>query len=103
MNSLQILGKPVDLWMVFGLIGQLLFGCRFLIQWIASEIKKESHIPIVFWYLSLSGGCALLIYAIHIQDPIFILGQFGGAIVYTRNLTLIKRKRKRQKLLNNES
>ena len=47
--------------LVLGFGGQILFGTRFLIQWIASEIKKESHIPIVFWYFSLGGGLLLLV------------------------------------------
>jgi len=58
-------------WLVVGLAGQIIFGMRFLIQWIASEVKKESHIPIVFWYCSIGGGLILLSYAIHIKDPVF--------------------------------
>ena len=79
-------------WLVLGLAGQLLFGTRFLVQWISSEIKKESHIPIIFWYFSISGGLILLVYAIHRKDPVFILGQSFGIIVYLRNLILIFKK-----------
>jgi lipid-A-disaccharide synthase-like uncharacterized protein len=82
------------IWRAIGLLGQGLFFSRFLIQWIASERKKESVIPVYFWYLSLSGGIILLSYAIHIRDPIFILGQSCGALVYTRNLVLIFRKKR---------
>ena len=82
------------IWRAIGLLGQGLFFSRFLIQWIASERKKESVIPLYFWYLSLSGGIILLSYAIHIKDPIFILGQSCGAFIYTRNLVLIFRKKK---------
>ncbi|MBW1824696.1 MAG: lipid-A-disaccharide synthase N-terminal domain-containing protein, partial [Deltaproteobacteria bacterium] len=67
---------------------------RFLVQWIASERRKESVIPLYFWYLSLSGGIILFFYAMHIRDPIFILGQSCGVFVYTRNLVLIFRKKK---------
>ena len=84
-------------WLAIGLIGQVLFGLRFLIQWICSEIKKESHIPIVFWYFSISGGMILLAYAIHRKDPVFILGQSTGLIVYLRNLRLIYKKHKASK------
>ncbi len=84
----------VWIWRGIGLLGQGLFFSRFLIQWIASERKKESVIPVYFWYLSLSGGIILLCYAIHIKDPIFILGQSCGAFIYTRNLVLIFRKKK---------
>lgn len=62
---------------------------RFFIQWIASERKKKSIVPIAFWYLSLIGGSSILIYSIHIKDPVFILGQSLGILVYTRNLIMI--------------
>ena len=80
-----------DFWVAFGLAGQLLFGSRFIVQWIASERKKASHIPIVFWYLSLSGGIVTTFYAIHRRDPVFVIGQGAGLIVYVRNLMLIYR------------
>jgi lipid-A-disaccharide synthase-like uncharacterized protein len=82
-----------DFWVLIGLGGQLLFGSRFIVQWISSERKKKSHIPIVFWYLSLSGGIVTTIYAVHRRDPVFILGQSAGLIVYIRNLMLIYRGR----------
>jgi len=85
------------MWLIIGFTGQLLFGLRFLIQWICSEIKQESHIPIIFWYFSISGGVILLIYAIHRQDPVFIVGQATGLLVYLRNLRLIYKKEKREK------
>jgi len=81
-------------WLILGFIGQALFGTRFLIQWVCSEIKKESHIPIAFWYCSIFGGVILLIYAISRRDPVFILGQSTGVIVYVRNLRLIYKKKK---------
>jgi lipid-A-disaccharide synthase-like uncharacterized protein len=80
-------------WLYLGLAGQLLFGLRFVVQWVASERKGESIIPIYFWYLSLVGSMILLAYAIFRRDPVFILGQCTGFIVYTRNLMLIYRKR----------
>ena len=80
-------------WLVIGFTGQLLFGLRFLVQWICSEVKQESHIPIVFWYFSIFGGAILLTYAIHRQDPVFILGQSLGFMIYTRNLVLLKREK----------
>jgi len=78
-------------WLAFGLIGQVVFGARFIVQWIASERKKESHIPIVFWYLSIAGGIITTAYAIHKRDAVFIIGQGAGLIVYIRNLMLIYR------------
>jgi lipid-A-disaccharide synthase-like uncharacterized protein len=83
----------LSFWLVFGLVAQFLFFMRFIVQWIASERRKESYIPIQFWYLSLTGGLGLLIYSIKIGDPVFILGQSVGVFVYTRNLILIHRKK----------
>jgi lipid-A-disaccharide synthase-like uncharacterized protein len=82
-------------WLGFGLLGQAFFSARFLVQWIASERKKESVIPISFWFFSIGGGFTLLIYAIYRLDPVFILGQGAGLFVYLRNLYLIRRKQSR--------
>ena len=75
-----------DRWIFVGLFGQLLFASRFIAQWIYSEKAKASVIPMVFWYLSLAGGVVLLSYAIHIKEPVFILGQSMGAVIYLRNI-----------------
>ena len=75
-----------------GFLGQGLFASRFIVQWIYSEKKGESHIPIVFWYLSILGGIGLLTYAIFRKDPVIILGQSFGIFVYIRNLLLIYNK-----------
>ena len=83
------------LWLAVGLAGQIAFGARFLVQWIASERKGRSVIPIAFWWLSLLGGVVLLAYAIYRRDPVFIIGQGSGLIVYARNLVLIRRRRAR--------
>ncbi len=81
-------------WLVVGFAGQALFGMRFIIQWIISEKRGESVIPLPFWYFSIGGSIILLTYAIHKQDPVFILGQSLGSIIYIRNLILISRKKK---------
>lgn len=80
------------LWLSVGLLGQAFFSMRFLVQWIASERRKESVIPISFWFFSIGGGLTLLIYAIYRMDPVFIIGQGAGLFVYLRNLYLIRRK-----------
>ena len=79
-------------WVLFGFLGQAAFSARFIVQWIVSEKKKESTIPVVFWYLSLIGGLILFVYAIKKEDPVFIIGQGSGLIVYIRNLILIRKK-----------
>ena len=81
-------------WLIIGFVGQALFGARFIIQWVVSEKKGESPIPLAFWYCSIGGAIVLLSYAIYKQDPVFIVGQSLGSIVYVRNLILIDRKRK---------
>jgi lipid-A-disaccharide synthase-like uncharacterized protein len=68
---------------------------RFLVQWIASEKKRESVIPVSFWFFSIGGGLTLLMYALYRHDPVFILGQAAGLFVYLRNLYLIRRKERR--------
>lgn len=87
-----------SMWYVVGFFGQALFFFRFIIQWIVSERKGESVIPVVFWYLSLGGSIIVLIYSIWRKDPVFIVGQSVGAVVYIRNLVLISRKRKPEKV-----
>ena len=79
------------LWLVIGLAGQCLFMARFIVQWIHSERQGQSLIPVSFWYLSLIGGLIVLAYGLHKLDPVIILGQLPGTIVYTRNLMLIHR------------
>jgi len=82
------------IWIGIGFLGQLFFTSRFLVQWIVSERKRESVIPLAFWWLSLLGGATLLSYAIWRLDPVFILGQGAGLVVYTRNLVLINRSKR---------
>ncbi len=79
--------------LLLGFAGQLLFTSRFLVQWIASERAGASVMPTVFWWISLAGGIMLLIYAIWRRDPVFIMGQSVGTVVYLRNLVLISRAR----------
>ncbi|MGO8943238.1 MAG: lipid-A-disaccharide synthase N-terminal domain-containing protein [Syntrophobacteraceae bacterium] len=81
--------------LVLGFCGQGLFFGRFLVQWIASERQRRSVVPIAFWYFSIGGGGLLLIYALLKKDPVFILGQGGGLIIYFRNLYLIHREHSR--------
>ena len=85
--------KIPPFWLIVGFVGQALFSMRFLLQWVQSERAKKSVIPIAFWYFSLAGSLVLLAYAIHRQDPVFILGQGAGIVIYLRNLYLISRER----------
>jgi lipid-A-disaccharide synthase-like uncharacterized protein len=81
-------------WVVVGLGGQLLFTARFLVQWIASERARKSTVPVSFWYFSMAGGVILFAYAVYRRDPVFILGQSMGLLIYARNLWLIHAERR---------
>lgn len=81
------------LWLGVGFLGQAMFSMRFLIQWFQSERHRRSIIPVAFWYFSILGGVTLLSYAIYREDPVFILGQGAGLVIYARNLYFIWRER----------
>jgi len=84
----------MKIWIMVGFAGQVMFFSRFLVQWIVSERHKKSVVPKAFWYLSLAGGLLILAYSIKIKDPVFILGQSCGVIVYVRNLVLLNRSKR---------
>jgi lipid-A-disaccharide synthase-like uncharacterized protein len=84
----------IRVWIAIGLLGQLLFSMRWLVQWVQSERRGRSITPTAFWYFSLAGGATLLAYALHRRDPVFILGQSAGLFIYVRNLYLIARARR---------
>lgn len=85
-------GLPMG-WIAFGFLGQALFTGRMLAQWISTERKRQSVVPVVFWWLSLFGGVILAIYFLRRGDPVGSVGQLAGLVVYARNLTLILRPR----------
>jgi lipid-A-disaccharide synthase-like uncharacterized protein len=84
----------LDWWVALGVLAQLMFTLRFVVQWIASERANKSVIPIAFWYFSIFGGLLLLLYALVRRDPVFIAGQAFGVFVYARNLYFVLRDRR---------
>ncbi len=92
----EILARGVGFWETVGFIGLVLFSSRFLVQWIASERRKESVIPVSFWYLSIFGSLFLLAYAFARADPIFILSYLFNGLIYGRNLYFIYRRKNAQ-------
>jgi lipid-A-disaccharide synthase-like uncharacterized protein len=86
----MILDRIPSAWLAVGFLGQAMFSARFVVQWISSERRKTSVIPVAFWWLSIAGGVALLSYAVHRRDPVFVVGQAAGLMVYGRNLVLLR-------------
>jgi len=85
-----------DSWLMIGLLAQTAFFARFFLQWLASERAGRSVIPKTFWYASIIGSTGLLAYALHLRDPVFIIGQSAGFLIYWRNLALLRREHERE-------
>lgn len=87
--SAHVAASSETIWLCIGFIGQALFSARFFVQWLASEQQRRSVLPVAFWYFSLAGGIVLLSYALWRADPIFIIGQATGLLIYARNLYFV--------------
>ena len=88
-GELSNAGSP--LWLAIGVLGQILWTSRFPLQWLLSERAGHSHFPIAFWWISLIGNAMLLAYAVHLRDPVFVLGYLPGPLIQARNLVLARR------------
>ncbi|OGC59286.1 hypothetical protein A2473_00780 [candidate division WWE3 bacterium RIFOXYC2_FULL_42_13] len=95
-NMIQKIISLLDPWIIFGFAAQFVFFLRFAYQWYVSEKKKESVIPIGFWYLSLVGTIMILAYSIYRKDIVFSTASVLNAVIYIRNLALISAKRKKE-------
>jgi lipid-A-disaccharide synthase-like uncharacterized protein len=82
-----------DFWLAFGLVAQLLFTARFLVQWISSERAGQSVVPMAFWFFSMGGGLMTLVYGVVKREPVIILGQAMATVIYVRNIMLIMKNR----------
>jgi lipid-A-disaccharide synthase-like uncharacterized protein len=82
-----------DFWLAFGLVAQLFFTARFLVQWISSERAGRSVVPMAFWFFSMGGGLMTLVYGIVKREPVIILGQAMATVIYVRNIMLILKDR----------
>jgi lipid-A-disaccharide synthase-like uncharacterized protein len=76
-------------WVALGLGGQLVFAGRMIVQWLASEKRRQSVVPPAFWYMSLGGGLCLTAYFLWRHDLVGVLGQAMGLVVYVRNIRLL--------------
>ena len=79
-----------QMWIGIGLLGQAFYGTRILVQWIATERQKRSVVPMSFWLFSVAGGLTLLSYAIFRLDPVFIIAEATGLLIYARNLYFLR-------------
>ncbi|TBW29281.1 lipid-A-disaccharide synthase N-terminal domain-containing protein [Gramella sp. KN1008] len=83
--------EDIPFWLLLlGSVAQVIFNLRFLYQWIYSERKKVSSLPIGFWLLSLLGSGLILIYAVIRKDPVLLAGHGFGLIMYIRNIYIHK-------------
>jgi len=88
------LNENIPLWLLFfGSMGQIIFTLRFVYQWVYSMKKNESLLPLGFWLISLTGSLIIVAYALYRRDPVLILGQSTGLVVYCRNIYLLRRER----------
>jgi len=89
----ELIQKFLDPWILFGFAAQFVFFLRFVVQWWVSEKKKQSVIPVAFWYLSIAGSLMILVYSIKQQDIVFTTASVLNTMIYLRNLALIKNQR----------
>jgi lipid-A-disaccharide synthase-like uncharacterized protein len=87
-----------QIWIGIGLLGEAFFGMRIILQWIASERQRRSVIPTSFWLFSMAGGLTLLSYAIYRLDPVFIIAEGIGLLIYARNLYFVHQPTHRTRL-----
>jgi lipid-A-disaccharide synthase-like uncharacterized protein len=87
----RFLGLDWNYLVILGLIGNAAFSMRFLVQWLASERRGESVIPISFWYWSIGGSLIMFSYFVFRRDPVGVLAYLPNSIIYIRNLMLIRK------------
>lgn len=84
--------KDIPLWLlILGIVSQLIFTLRFVYQWIYSERKKSSYLPVGFWRMSVIGASMILAYAIFRKDPVLFIGHIAGLVIYIRNIFIWKK------------
>lgn len=91
MFTQEFYGFVIDGWVVFGFFAQFLFFSRFVVQWLYSEYYQRTIIPIHFWYLSIAGSFAIIVYAYHQRDIVILSGQVIVFVIYVRNLQIARR------------
>lgn len=86
--------ENIPFWLLMlGIVAQLVFIFRFVFQWLSSEKKKISHLPLGFWAISLTGSIMILTYAIIREDKVLFLAHSIGMFVYMRNIYLLRKQK----------
>ena len=78
------------IWLITGLLGEFVFFLRFVVQWVVSERRRQTVVPMSFWYLSLVGTVMVLAYAFYRMDAVFILAYSLNIVIYVRNLMIAR-------------
>jgi lipid-A-disaccharide synthase-like uncharacterized protein len=90
-NAMPWLYASTWWWSALGFAGNILFGSRFILQWLESEKRQSLVVPPYFWHLSFWGSVLNLIYALHLDSAPLLLGVAALPFIYGRNLVLLKR------------
>lgn len=83
-----IVNSLMNPWVIFGLASQSVFFARVVVQWLASEKRKEIVTPIAYWYLGIAGSVMIFVYAVHREDIVFIASGFLNTLICTRSLII---------------
>jgi lipid-A-disaccharide synthase-like uncharacterized protein len=78
-------------WSAIGFAGNIMFGSRFILQWLASERSRTLVVPNYFWHLSFWGSVLNLLYALHLDSAPLLIGVVALPFIYGRNLVLLRR------------
>jgi len=89
----RALGLNWNYLVILGMVGNVTFSMRFIVQWLASERQGESVIPVSFWYWSIGGSVIMFLYFLFRRDPVGIIAYLPNSIIYIRNLMLIRKRR----------
>ncbi len=83
--------------LVFGTAAQMFFSLRYVYQFYLSKKAGKSVMPTAFWIWSSVGAGMILIYAIIRRDPVLVVGQGSGLVVYLREVMIGVRASRREK------
>jgi lipid-A-disaccharide synthase-like uncharacterized protein len=80
---------------LIGIAGNLLLNCRYLYQLYFSEKANESVLPLGFWIISAVASVMVVVYSIYKHEPVLLVAQSLGILVYLRNIFIYSRNQKK--------